>query len=344
MALASFGWEVWQPGKVVIMGSISEFREPGQLEAFKQRLLATGGVRLILTEEFLALVETQRKVQHELVSEVPETQGVVGLYQSNKFAAPLIIASNGLAGLVLAQKRLKHVLTPYGNVDLRTGVPSDLSHLREKRLQPLARKLGIPYAEAIVAFSAVRRRYLSVKQGIVVADFDVQALLSAHEEREYRNRPLREKMKAKRLAQAAAEARARRELLEQAKEKAAVYEQARRGKLKRLPVAQRPRVEAEALAQQGILLLSFADGIKQMFPALPESRANQIAAHATKPGSRRVGTVRTLSREKAIWLAVAAYAAYRHFGFVSKAEADLHRERVLQLLRSWGGPDPATIL
>jgi Rad4 beta-hairpin domain 3/Domain of unknown function (DUF4263) len=194
--LASLGWDVWRPCKMLIMGSRAEFRDPGQLEQLKQELLETDGVQLILTDELLALAEMARRRSLE-GAQTTTVESLFGLNDSGRFLASLIVASGGLAGFMLARRRIDGAVTSYGNVDIREAIPSGLVHLTQRRLQPLARKLGVPFAEAVVGFNKFRRNgfqmYGPVKSGIVVADFDAQAIRSAFEQREARNQPLREK-------------------------------------------------------------------------------------------------------------------------------------------------------
>ncbi|MEZ5399191.1 MAG: DUF2293 domain-containing protein [Bryobacteraceae bacterium] len=301
--LASLDWDVWRPGKIVIMGSRTEFREPGQLEQVKQDLLETDGVQLILTDELLAIAEMGRRRPMGLGDQVRPFESLFGLNDGGRFLAPLIVASGGLGGLMLARRRLKDVLTSYGNVDIREGVPSGLKHLAEKRLQPLARKLGIPYAEAVVEIRKFRRdevqMYGAIKSGIVVADYDASAMQGAFEQREVRRRPLRERERQRRR---------------------------------------------ESSAKKVELARAFADEIKAMFPLLPEQVAASVAVRATKPNSGRVGTQSSLRLQEAVWLAVAAYAAYGHLRLPSKEAADKAGTQVRALLRDWGGPDPTVVL
>ena len=301
--LSKFGWEVWRPTRIVIMGSRAEFRDPGQLEQLKQELLETDGVRLLLTDELLALAEMERRRPESSVEDLLPIEGLFGMHSHDRFWAPLIVASSGLAGFMLAGRRLKEVTTSYGNVDIREGVPEGLVHIAELRLQPLARKLGVPFAEAVVGFNKFRRGYVQmygpIKSGIVVAEFDADVVRSAFEQRELRNRPLRERVRARRW---------------QKRE----HEQ-----------SQRIRV--------------FADSVKRMFPRLSESMAESIATRATEPGSGRVGTNSSLRLEEATWLAVAAYAAYGHLGLTSREAAHRSQKEVVTVLCSWGGPRPENV-
>jgi hypothetical protein len=169
----------------------------------------------------------------------------------------------------------------------------------------LARKRGIEYAAAFVGFNKYRGSHLPVTRGIVVADFDVEALRHAEAERESRNRPVRERAMARRSARERVEDQMRQEEFEQ------------------------KRQELKAL-------------IKNMFPGLPESNIREVADRAMQPG--RVGTNPALTLKESCWLAVAAYAAYGYLGFTSKVAADQSRKEVHKLLRSWGGPDPVTVV
>lgn len=307
--VATIGWDVWRPSKIVIMGSRAEFRDPGQLEQVKQELLETDGVQLILTDELLAIAEVARRGPREPVAPV---ESLLGMDDGGRFLASLIVASGGLGGFMLARRRLHAALTSYGNIDIREGVPSRLVHVEELRLQPLARKLEIPFAEAVVGLNKFRRdgiqMYGVVKSGIVIADFDAGALKSAFEQRELRNRPLREKA------------------LE------------RRRRIKRTTP---PAVSEQIYPKRAHL---FAAAVLEMFPQLPEATALRIASRATKPKSGRVGTQPSLQMSEAVWLAVAAHAAYEHLHLASKTAARQAQAQVCALLRQWGGPEPNAIL
>ncbi len=308
--LASLDWDVWRPSKMVIMGSRAEFREPGHLEHVKQELLETDGVQLVLTDELLAIAEMARRRPVGPTDQTSPLESLFGLNDGGRFLAPLIVASGGLGGFMLAQRRLKEAITSYGNVDVREGVPRGLKHLEEKRLQPLARNLGIPYAEAVVEIRKFRRdgikMYGAIKSGIVVADYDVSAVHSAFEERERRRKAIREKA------------------LQRRRENGSLPNQILRDEIPR-----RARV--------------FVEGIKTMFPLLPEWTAASIATRATKPNSGRVGTQSSMPLPEAVWLAVAAHAAYEHLR-LPKEVADKSGEQVRALLRGWGGPDPTAVL
>jgi hypothetical protein len=81
-----------------------------------------------------------------------------------------------------------------------------------------------------------------------------------------------------------------------------------------------------------------------MFPRLTESLVLKIAERATMPHSGRVGTNPALQPQEAVWLAVAAYAAYGHLGLTSREEAYQSQDQVQTLLRTWGGPEPTEVL
>jgi hypothetical protein len=297
-ALSRFGWDVWRPTKTIVMGSMSEFAQPGRLEQVKQELLESDGVMLILADELLALIEEARLRSSASVNDGPYLEGLVGLTRDARLAAPLVLATGGLGGLLLARQRLSENATPYGNVDVRSGVPIGLVHVDEPRIQPLARRLQIPFAEALVGFSKYRRWYRAEKSGIVVADFDADALEAALQFREQRNAPRREKARTRRFE----------------KRTAAATQTARR----------------------------FAEAVLRMFPRLEAPTALEIAERATVAG--RVGANSALRLDEAVWLAVAAHAAYEHLGLRGRDMADQYRDRVREVLAGWGGPDPAQVL
>lgn len=201
-SLSAFGWDVWNPSKTVVMGNRGEFKNPGQLEKLKQDLLDSDGVRLITIDEVLTHVEIERRRQAATPDLFRPVEGLVGLDGQDLTSAPLILASGGLSGLVLATQLIDGHRTAYGNVDIRTDVPEGLIHLDELRLQPLARKLEIPYAEALVGFSKYRRMYKAEKRGIVIAELNAQIMRQAIEERDERNRPIRAQREKKRQEEA----------------------------------------------------------------------------------------------------------------------------------------------
>lgn len=288
----NLGWQIWMPSKTVIMGRLAEFESPGQLEQLKQDVLNRHGVQLVLTDEVLSQA-VWAKDAPGWSSVYSSFEGIIGLSPPAYLKSSLIVASRGLAGNILASTLLGDAMTTYGNVDVSCGVPEGLVHLDELRLQPIARKLGIPYADAVTGFREFRRdgvkRWGAIKSGVVVAEFNEQIVMAANAEREERNRPRREKAR----------------LLRQS--------------------------ERDSNA------MKFAAGISEMFPKLETSKAKEIAYRATEPRSGRVGTNPDLVPSDAIWLAVAAYAAYSHLGYTSRREADENRHLVCQLLKEWEG-------
>lgn len=71
----------------------------------------------------------------------------------------------------------------YGNIVVIDAIPEQHKHMMQSRLQPLCRKLGIDYADAVVEFS----KWGPVKQGVVVLAKDVDALSEALVARDARN-------------------------------------------------------------------------------------------------------------------------------------------------------------
>jgi len=306
--LSRFGWDVWDPWKYIIMGSMAEFANPGLADQLKQQLLDSDGVRLILVDELLALVESVR-LQHSAILPPNPTEGLVGFNDDGRFSAPLIDASGGLAGFVLASRRLSGAVTSYGNIVVSDGVPQGLVHVKQSRLQPLARTLNVPFAEAVVGFNGSRRYgYKAEKHGIIVADFDERAIIEAAMERDARNEPLRARREQRRRAEAQ----------------------------KRQELAQHAR--AEALRRAEPLL----NAIREMFPALPQAAAEDVTLRATEPGLGRVGTNQDLELKEVAWLAVAAHAAYGHLRLGKAAYAN--QELVRSTLVEWGGPCPEEVL
>ncbi len=80
----------------------------------------------------------------------------------------------------------------YGNVDVRQPLPKRYVHVKGERLQPLCRRLGIKYAEALTGFTPNRsKRYPAMPNlfGVVVSSRSAPKLLQAIEDRERRNPP-----------------------------------------------------------------------------------------------------------------------------------------------------------
>ncbi len=82
--------------------------------------------------------------------------------------------------------RLK-IANCYGNVDVRKKLSKAYVHVGGQRLQPLCRKLGIKYAQALVGFSERGRKarfgYQPEFDGVVVSARSARKLHSAIEER-----------------------------------------------------------------------------------------------------------------------------------------------------------------
>lgn len=88
-------------------------------------------------------------------------------------------------------------LTRFGNVDIRKSVPEGYQHMKEKRLQPLCRKLGIEFAEPLVDIKKFGFMYRAIKKGVVVRVEDVEMLKKAIQERESRALTYDQKQKIK---------------------------------------------------------------------------------------------------------------------------------------------------
>ena len=167
--LSKFGWDVWNPTRTAIMGTRSEFSEPGLFEAVKSEL-ASEGILLIPTDDLLAIVAAER--QRQLSTNDPDLnlEGLVGLSLDDRFIASLIVASGGLGGMLLARRRIGGAMTSFGNIDVRYGVPDGLVHIERLRLQPLARRLEIPFADAVIDFNGFRRNGYKDVRGREIGD------------------------------------------------------------------------------------------------------------------------------------------------------------------------------
>ena len=71
------------------------------------------------------------------------------------------------------------IVNSYGNVDVRNKLSKAYKHIRGKRLQPLCRKLGIKYAQALVEMKQSGVYYHPVFDGVVVSARSAPKLLEA---------------------------------------------------------------------------------------------------------------------------------------------------------------------
>jgi Rad4 beta-hairpin domain 3 len=71
------------------------------------------------------------------------------------------------------------IANSYGNVDVRNGLSQAYRQIKGKRLQPLCRKLGIKFAEALVGFEENGSYYRPIVDGVVVSARSAPKLLEA---------------------------------------------------------------------------------------------------------------------------------------------------------------------
>ena len=95
----------------------------------------------------------------------------------------------------------------FGSIDIRVAVPKGCAHVPGKRLQPLCRKLCIPFAEALVGFAKTRFGYKAVTNGVVVGTRRRARLLRAIEDRAARAKTPEQRAQALKRAQERLEAR-----------------------------------------------------------------------------------------------------------------------------------------
>jgi hypothetical protein len=77
------------------------------------------------------------------------------------------------------------IANSFGNVDVRERLPKAYVHVQGDRLQPLCRKLGINYAQALVGFAKRGKYgYAPKLNGVVVSARSAPKLLKAIQERE----------------------------------------------------------------------------------------------------------------------------------------------------------------
>lgn len=188
-ALEAFGWKVFHPAKYLVMGRDDEFMgRPGLKEGLKEKVLQEHGIRILTVEDMLRLADQTRTLQRASM------QGIANLKSTEQSFSPLILATSGIAGLVMRFRNLIGAKkNTYGNIIVRDGVPEGLVHISGKRLQPLARRTGVPFAEAVVDFAQFRGPYGKMwraeKDGIVVALPDAEVIKAEIKAREIRNVP-----------------------------------------------------------------------------------------------------------------------------------------------------------
>jgi hypothetical protein len=188
-ALEAFGWKVFHPAKYLVMGRDKEFvGRPGLKEGLKEIVLQQHGTRILTVEDLLRLADQARSLQRASM------QGIANLKSTELGVPPLILAASGIAGLVLRFRNLLGARkNTYGNIVVRGGVPDGLVHISGKRLQSLAKRTGVPFAEAVVDFAQFRgpfgKMWRAEKDGIVVALPDVEIIKAEIKAREVRNVP-----------------------------------------------------------------------------------------------------------------------------------------------------------
>jgi len=145
-------------------------------------------------------------------------------------------------------------------------------HIEGERLQPLCRKLGINYAQALVGFDERGRRgkygYAPSFNGVVVSARSAPKLLKAIQERE---------------ARAAT----------------------------RKPTTPEQRRAARQRKQDRDVERFFA-AIKQQFPNMPGTEAMEVSRYACEIGSGRVGRTKMMPTQEAVELAVRAHIRHAH--------------------------------
>lgn len=92
--------------------------------------------------------------------------------------------------------QLLKIANNYGNVDIECRVPKGYQHVPGKRLQPLCRKLGIRYADALVGWGGTRQYPKPLLNGVVVTRRSASRLVAEIEERNRRNPPERRQQAA----------------------------------------------------------------------------------------------------------------------------------------------------
>jgi hypothetical protein len=86
-------------------------------------------------------------------------------------------------------------------------------------------------------------------------------------------------------------------------------------------VARRRRAAEEAAYQA-----TFGSELRRQFPGVPIRAVNEIVAHATRVGSRRVGRSQQLGLAERVSLAVQAYIRHRRSGYEDHLAAGMDRE------------------
>lgn len=173
------GFRVLYPRKILLAGSREEFHGSPQLWlAARDRLEAEYGVLLLLWDDVLD------RVVHADLSDLNEFEALIGYPHVSARSVPavLVVRGGGLSRLVV------RLANGYGSIDVRGGVPTDLLHVIEPRIQPVARRLSIPYATALVGFTEyMRDRWQAQLEGIVIERTDEDRLRQALDARATRS-------------------------------------------------------------------------------------------------------------------------------------------------------------
>lgn len=84
---------------------------------------------------------------------------------------------------------LESLKSAWDNIDVRSGLPAEVTHVSGQRLQPLCRKLQIEFAVALVGWGGTRRYPKPEFDGVVVLKRDARKLKAEIKKRAARNSP-----------------------------------------------------------------------------------------------------------------------------------------------------------
>ena len=108
---------------------------------------------------------------------------------------------------------INNIINGYGNIDLRSGVPKGFTHVPGKRLQPLCRKLGIPFGKALLHLKNTPFGVKPITDGVVIEKKAQKKLLRAIEERASRAKTPEQRAEALKRVQEKIELRLSNEIM-----------------------------------------------------------------------------------------------------------------------------------
>lgn len=89
---------------------------------------------------------------------------------------------------------LKLPISEHGDIEVIGGVPKDLVHVKEPRVGPTCKRLGIPYAKAMVGWDETRNNSYPRHSGIVIRSVDFPRLQKALDDKRSKRQKKLEKL------------------------------------------------------------------------------------------------------------------------------------------------------